>query len=71
MTSGYGSMVELLLAKEGIGVRFPLPAPKIKTSPLGVVFIFLERSKKNRTGTVPALWDALRILGAMQVAGSR
>ena len=26
---GYGSMVELFLAKEGIGVRFPLAAPKI------------------------------------------
>ena len=32
-TRGYGSMVELLLAMERIGVRFPLAAPK-KKAPL-------------------------------------
>lgn len=37
-------MVELLLAKEGIGVRFPLAAPKETTSSLDGVFSFVKVS---------------------------
>ncbi len=33
---GYGSMVEFLLAKEGIGVRFPLAAPTKDSDLFGI-----------------------------------
>lgn len=46
-TSGYGSMVEFLLAMEGIGVRFPLAAPNKKVSACLVLFYFGELAESN------------------------
>jgi hypothetical protein len=39
-------MVELFLAKEGIGVRFPLAAPKENASPSGGAFSFVYTKLK-------------------------
>jgi len=42
MTSRYGLMVERFLAKEGVGVRFPLPAPEERTPIYVGVFSLLR-----------------------------
>lgn len=45
-------MVELLLAMERIGVRFPLAAPKINALPFcGRAFIFLNKARGESNGS--------------------